>query len=380
MKRYTICIPALIVMAVLFFNIPTYAVKHIVLVGNYFFNPSSLSVSVGDTVRWQWSAGSHTTTSGVIPSGAASWDQQINSGSPVYDYPVTVAGTFNYVCTPHAAMGMIGTFTATGFVPTLAVSPANRNVTAVSGSTTFSVTSNSAWSSSSNSAWCTVGVGGTGNGTISAAYSANINVTPRTATITVTVSGLPDQMVTVTQAGAAPTLTVGPASQSVPATAGTTAFTVTSNTTWTAVSSASWCQVAPSSGSGNGTLTATYAANPANTIRIATLTITVAGLTPQTVTVSQAASTVGIAGKDLLQEVQVFPNPTSGHFKINVGSYQDHTAAVSILDINGKTILSGNCSGSGEYYFDLSGNVKGIYFVHITIGGQEVIKRLVLVN
>ncbi|MEI6684118.1 MAG: BACON domain-containing carbohydrate-binding protein [Bacteroidota bacterium] len=380
MKRYTRSIPALVFMAVMFFHIPSYAVKHIVLVGNYFFNPSSLNVSVGDTVRWQWSAGSHTTTSGVIPSGAASWDHQINSGSQVFDYPVTVAGTFNYVCTPHAAMGMIGTFTATGFVPTLAVSPSNRNVTATSGSTTFSVTSNSAWNSSSNASWCTVGAGGNGNGTITATYSANPNVTQRTATITVTVSGLPDQTVTVTQAGAAPTLTVAPASQSVPATAGTTSFTVTSNTTWTAVSNASWCQAAPASGSGNGTLTATYAANTTHAIRIATLTITVTGLTPQTVTVSQAASTVGIAGTESLQEIQVFPNPSNGQFKLNVGSYCEHTATINILDINGKCILSRNCSGAREYSFDLSGEVKGTYFVHITMAGQEVVKRLVLVN
>ena len=371
---------ALVFMAVMLFNIPSFAVKHVVLVGNFFFNPSSLNVSVGDTVHWQWSAGSHTTTSGVIPSGAASWDDPINSSSPTYDYLVTAAGTYNYVCTPHAAMGMIGTFTATTFVPTLSVSPSNRNVAAASGSTSFSVTSNSGWTSSSNAGWCTVGAGGTGNGTISASYTANTSVTQRVATITVMVSGLPDQTVTVTQAGAAPILTVGPASQNVPASAGTTAITVTSNTTWTSVSNAAWCTVAPSSGSGNGSVTATYSANPANVIRVATITTTVSGLTPQTVTITQAASTVGIASPVMAHEIQVYPNPNHGTFTVNVGAFRDASVEATITDMSGKTISARTLSGTGEYNFDLSQALKGIYFIRLSTGNLSTVKRIEFIN
>ncbi len=89
-----------------------FAIKHIVHVGNYYFNPSVLNVSVGDTVRFQWDAGSHTTTSGIIPAGAEDWDEDIKNSSQVFDYHVEFAGVYNYVCTPHAAMGMIGSFTA----------------------------------------------------------------------------------------------------------------------------------------------------------------------------------------------------------------------------------------------------------------------------
>ena len=378
MKKYTTFIAPLMFMAAMLFNIQGFSVKHVVLVGNYYFNPSSLNVSVGDTMRWVWSAGSHTTTSGVIPGGAATWDQPINSTNTVYEYPVTVAGTYNYVCTPHAAMGMIATFTATTFVPTLSVSPANRNVTAAQGSTTFTVASNSTWTSASNAGWCTVTTGGTGNGTISANYSANTSVTQRVATITVTVSGLPAQTVTVTQAGAAPTLTVAPSNQNVAAQPGSTAFTVASNTSWTSVSDASWCTVTPS-GSGNGTLTATYTVNPATSVRIATITTTVSGLTPQSVTVTQAASTVGVNEQDL-SGLLVFPSPTRGIFTLDLGTYSDQAASVSIMDMSGKNILSRICTGTKEYRFDLSGESKGEYLVRITIGSRSAVKRISVVN
>ncbi len=39
-----------------------------IAVGNNFFSPSNVTVSVGDTIRWQWIGGSHTTScDGVLP-------------------------------------------------------------------------------------------------------------------------------------------------------------------------------------------------------------------------------------------------------------------------------------------------------------------------
>lgn len=87
-----------------------------------------------------------------------------------------------------------------------------------------------------------------------------------------------------------PTLSVTPTNQPVSASAGSTSFTVTSNTAWTAVSNqTSWCTVTPS-GSGNGTITATFTLNSMVTQRVANVTVTVSGLTPIVVTVTQAAA------------------------------------------------------------------------------------------
>lgn len=90
--------------------------KHTVQVGDDFFNPSSFTADVGDTVQWVFIPGSaeiHTTTSTSVPSGAASWDQLVNTANPTFEYIITEAGMYNYVCTPHASMGMTGVFTAT---------------------------------------------------------------------------------------------------------------------------------------------------------------------------------------------------------------------------------------------------------------------------
>jgi plastocyanin len=79
-------------------------------VQNFSFNPSSLpDVMIGDTIRWIWVNGSHTTTSTTIPAGAASWDHPLNIEFPQFDYIPTVSGTYNYKCTPHAP-GMVGSF------------------------------------------------------------------------------------------------------------------------------------------------------------------------------------------------------------------------------------------------------------------------------
>ena len=199
------------------------------------------------------------------------------------DYYIAFEGNAKYgygVCIDDVSI------TGTGG-PNLSVAPANQSVTAAVGTTSFTVTSNSAWIASSNQTWCTVTASGTGNGTITANYVQNTSAVSRVANITVTVATLTPIIVTVTQA--APSLSVTPANQSVAATAVTTNFTVTSNSAWTASGDQSWCTATPS-GTGNGSITANFSANLAFVQRIANITVTVAGMTPVVVTVTQAAT------------------------------------------------------------------------------------------
>lgn len=81
---------------------------HIITQSGLTFSPSSIIVFVGDTVRWQWTGGTHTTTSINIPNGAANWDNPLNSTNTTFDYIVSVAGIYDYKCTPHESMGMTG--------------------------------------------------------------------------------------------------------------------------------------------------------------------------------------------------------------------------------------------------------------------------------
>lgn len=79
------------------------------------FSPSSTTLVLGDTVRWQWVGGFHTTTSLAIPGGAAAWDQTLSSAG-TFSYKPTQLGTYNYQCNPHAP-GMAGTFTVSAPTP-----------------------------------------------------------------------------------------------------------------------------------------------------------------------------------------------------------------------------------------------------------------------
>lgn len=81
------------------------------------FSPSTVNVSIGDTVKWTWLNGNHTTTCDGSsftsrPLGAASWNAPMNSGNPSFKYVVSVAGTYNYKCTFHAP-SMVGVINAT---------------------------------------------------------------------------------------------------------------------------------------------------------------------------------------------------------------------------------------------------------------------------
>jgi len=91
---------------------PSTSGTHIVNAGGTSFSPNSVSAKVGDTIKFVWSSGTHTTTSTSVPTGAATWDSPLTSSNTSFIYIITVAGTYNFKCTIHASMGMTGSFTA----------------------------------------------------------------------------------------------------------------------------------------------------------------------------------------------------------------------------------------------------------------------------
>ena len=227
--------------------------------------------------------------------------------------------------------------TGTSATPTLLVSPSSQNVPATAGSTSFTVNSNSSWTVLSDQSWCTVTPSGSGNGTITANYTANLLTTSRTASVTVTVTGISPVIVTVVQAGAGPTLSVTPSNQNVPATAGSTTFTVNSNSNWTVTSDQTWCTVTPS-GTGNGTITANYTANGLTTQRVANITVFVVGLVPVIVTVTQAGIVATLSVTPSNQNV----GPTIGSTNFTVNSNSSWTVT------SNQTWCTVTPSGSGN--------------------------------
>ena len=150
MKKITRTLGILVIIMALIPQKAVYATKHIVNVQNFVFSPANLpGVFVGDTIRWVWINGSHTTTSTTIPVTAATWNSPITTAVRFFEYRINVPGVYNYHCTPHADMGMTGSFTAVT-PPTLTVTPPNQDVGSIAGSTSFTVTTTVNWTATSN--------------------------------------------------------------------------------------------------------------------------------------------------------------------------------------------------------------------------------------
>jgi len=92
--------------------------------GNGFqFVPSTVNISVGDTVRWTWATSFHSVTSGppcVADSQYCSPNDMncvagtLSNSGTVYTHTFNVSGTYSYHCASHCAIGMTGVVNVSG--------------------------------------------------------------------------------------------------------------------------------------------------------------------------------------------------------------------------------------------------------------------------
>jgi len=73
------------------------------------FSPDSLTINVGDTVRWTNASGFHNVngTSTFFPNNPESFGNAISSNW-TFTHHFTVTGTYDYQCDAHYSMGMTG--------------------------------------------------------------------------------------------------------------------------------------------------------------------------------------------------------------------------------------------------------------------------------
>lgn len=85
---------------------------HDVTASGMSFSPSSLTIDLGDTVRWTNTSGTHNVngTTATFASNPASFGNSLGTGW-VFKQKFTVAGTYNYRCDQHFSGGMTGTIT-----------------------------------------------------------------------------------------------------------------------------------------------------------------------------------------------------------------------------------------------------------------------------
>jgi len=97
-------------LSVAFANVDTIIKIQVV---NYQFKPKTVNAKVGDTIRWVWKVGKHTTTSTSVPTNAITWNKPIDVSHTRFTYVVRKAGTYQYRCNFHFSLGMVGTLKVT---------------------------------------------------------------------------------------------------------------------------------------------------------------------------------------------------------------------------------------------------------------------------
>ncbi|NRS91795.1 chondroitinase-B domain-containing protein [Frigoriflavimonas asaccharolytica] len=166
----------------------------------------------------------------------------------------------------------------------LALTPvANFNVAGEIKPTT--VTTALAWTATVDTTWLSINnASGTGNATINITATANTTGAARSGILTVSGAGVAPVTLAINQDG--PTLTLS-AVTDFTASGETKNTTVSSNVSWTAsINNPSWLSINTTSGTLNGTINITAAANTSTTARTGTLTVIGGGLT-KTLSISQ---------------------------------------------------------------------------------------------
>ena len=92
---------------------------HTINAGSYYYNPSSLTIDLGDSVVWINDGGFHDVNGNINSITGQSFNNPVAFDSPptntvgavIFSYKFTVVGTYNYDCSigSHAANGMVGT-------------------------------------------------------------------------------------------------------------------------------------------------------------------------------------------------------------------------------------------------------------------------------
>ena len=114
MKKYI----AILISFILFKSISAQT-THTVNSGSYYYNPSSLIISLGDSVIWINDGGFHDVNGNINSITGQSFNNPVAFDSPptstvgavILSYKFTVIGTYEYDCSigSHAANGMVGT-------------------------------------------------------------------------------------------------------------------------------------------------------------------------------------------------------------------------------------------------------------------------------
>jgi plastocyanin len=91
---------------------------------DFAFSPATVNIATGDTVRWIWMAGGHSTTSGQNCIANGIWNSGVQAAGFIFTRTFNTQGTFPYFCIPHCTIGMVGTVRVAAPGISMSVTPA----------------------------------------------------------------------------------------------------------------------------------------------------------------------------------------------------------------------------------------------------------------
>lgn len=187
--------------------------------------------------------------------------------------------------------------------------------------------------------------------------------------------GIPVIDIGAFEAGTA-TLMADPLSINLHYSAGSNAvITITSNLLWTASSNQSWLTLSSSTGSANGSLTVTASANNATSARTAIVTINGGGSSTKTITVTQAALSVGI-DDPAVTKIALYPNPVTDKLTIS-GTGLLSEPRIVVYSSTGTVIIDKKLHEESTE-IDMHQLRAGIYLIRILSGNRLIETRNII--
>ena len=318
----------------------------------------SLRIGVGTNSNVPWTVRSSTSwlTVGTfnppnrIGNGSFFISAAPNNGTTQRTGTITVAvpGALERVITVTQAAAPASLWISrTSWGPASTTSPVNVDVR-----------SNRTWTvTSSAPSWLTVShinpANRTGNGSFRINATTNNGLSSRSGTITVTAPGAPTQRITVTQVAAPPNLRLPRNTWNAPTGGGSVRIDVTTNRNWTVTSSAtSWLTVSPSGGGGNSPFFIRATANNTASTRSGTITVTVPGLAPQRISVTQQP----VPAHLWLSRPSWIAAPTGGSVRVDVSTNRNWNVSSNVPWL---TVSPSGGGGNSPFFIRATANNTG---------------------
>jgi hypothetical protein len=82
----------------------------------------------------------------------------------------------------------------------------------------------------------------------------------------------------------------------------------------------------------------------------------------------------------LSEAINIFPNPSNGHFNIVTTFAATQNVDVKVVDVLGQVVYSDKKKdiGVGNIEINLNNQTSGIYFVEVTDGQEKITKRILI--